>query len=73
MSEILRTPEAVIDALGGLTKTGRRLNQSAQTVSEWRRRNRIPPEHFLIVNDALADLGKKAAPNVFGMTPIAAA
>lgn len=67
--EVLETADAVIDALGGTTEASKITGQSAQTVSNWRAggRNRIPPEYFLTISRALADGGKAAAPEVFGM------
>jgi hypothetical protein len=66
--EPLTTPDAVIDALGGTTKASRLFGQKVATVHNWRMRKRIPPEHFLMVNVALAAIGKTADPDVFGMT-----
>ena len=68
MDAVLKTPAEVIAALGGTNATARRLRLPwPQAVSQWRKRNRIPSELFLSVNDALQAEGKRAAPEVFGM------
>ena len=65
----LKAVDAVIDALGGTTAVGLLTGQSAQAVSNWRSRKRIPPEHFLTVCGALEATGKTVTPEVFGMKP----
>lgn len=67
MEAVLRTPDAVIDALGGTFKAAEKLRRTPQAVSNWRLRQRIPSELFLSVSDALQAEGKTAAPEVFGM------
>lgn len=68
MDAILRTPAEVIKALGGSTSAARRLGIQQTRVSNWvGRRNRIPPALILVVNAALNEVGKHAAPEVFGM------
>ncbi len=74
MEETLETAGDVIDAIGGTAETGRITGQALATVSNWRSRKRIPPEHFLRVSQALRALGKTVTPDVFGMSePVEAA
>jgi DNA-binding transcriptional regulator YdaS (Cro superfamily) len=67
MEAVLKTPNEVIDALGGTNKAAARLGKEPTAVSQWRKRNRIPPELFLSVSSVLQADGKSAAPEVFGM------
>ena len=66
MNEI-RTVEGVIDALGGVRQAANNLGQNPSTVSMWKNRKRIPPEHFLTVYGALEQIGQTVTPEVFGM------
>lgn len=65
--EVLKSADAVIDALGGTAETSRVTGQALATVSNWRSRERIPPEHFITISKALENIGKKASPYVFRM------
>lgn len=70
---MLTTVEAVLEALGGGTAVGRITGQTPQTVHNWKRAGRIPPGYFLVLCLALENVGKRVAPEVFGMkTPEAA-
>jgi len=64
---ILETADEVIDALGGTTAAALITGQALATVSNWRARKRIPPEHFLTVSKSLDVIGMAVAPDVFGM------
>jgi DNA-binding transcriptional regulator YdaS (Cro superfamily) len=64
---ILTSVEAVIEAMGGPTKTAAQLGQRPNTVSNWKLRNKIPPEHFLAVSEALKASGAVPDPQIFGM------
>lgn len=65
---MLRTPDEVIDALGGSRKASKAIGASQQSVCNWMRVGRIPPEYYLRANQALKRLKLKADPEaVFGM------
>ena len=68
--DMLRTPDEVIYVLGGTTKTGIVTNASPQSVSNWRRAKRIPPQYFVAVSKALEGTGNTVSPEVFGMKTI---
>jgi hypothetical protein len=63
----LRTPAAVIAALGGTREAADRLGTKLPRISMWLARGRIPSDLFITVNKALRPAGKAAAPEVFGM------
>lgn len=55
---MLNSVDQVIDALGGPTKTAAVVGVGASAVINWRTRGEIPPEHFVLICDALASAGK---------------
>ena len=63
---MLKSVDDVIDALGGPTKTAGVTRVSASAVINWRTRKEIPPEHFVLISDALKVLGKRVDRTVFG-------
>ena len=63
---MLKSVDAVIDALGGPTKTAGVTGVGASAVINWRTRKEIPPEHFLRICDALKAAGEDADRAVFG-------
>lgn len=68
---MLESATDVIDAIGGTAAAGRITGQTSATVSNWRARAQITPEHFLTILEALSEIGKTASPKVFGIkTPI---
>jgi len=69
MTTVLRTPAAVIDALGGTANTAKWLGRKRSSVGMWKNkhRNRIPAIWSRAINQALAAQGKFAAPEVFKM------
>lgn len=66
--EQLQTASDVIDALGGTAKvqalTGRKY---AQSVSNWRKSDRLPPDTFVILSAELERLGRNAPPSLWRM------
>jgi len=55
---MIKTVDAVIDALGGPTKTAAVAGVGASAVINWRTRGEITPEHFLLICDAVQAAGK---------------
>lgn len=55
---MLNSVEAVIKALGGPTKTAVVAAVGASAVINWRTREEIPSEYFVLICDALEALGK---------------
>lgn len=63
---MLNSVAEVVDALGGTAVVASMSGITAPAVSNWIKRGRISQGSFMIVRDALAALGKEAAPSVFG-------
>lgn len=63
---MLRTIDAVIDALGGANKVASLCGVGFTAVSNWKSRGRIPAEKFMIFSAALDHLGLRADPALFG-------
>lgn len=61
----LDSAAAVIKALGGPTKLGRLVGRTPQQAWNWRRANRFPGRTYLLMTQALADLGYTAAPELW--------
>jgi hypothetical protein len=55
---MITTVDDVIEALGGPTKTAAVAAVGASAVVNWRTRREIPPEHFVLICDALEAAGK---------------
>ena len=69
---MLKSVEAVIDALGGPTKTAAVAGVGASAVINWRTRGEISPENFLLITDAVRASGKgEIDPMVFGFKALA--
>ena len=64
---MLSTVDAVIDAVGGTAAAAGLAGVGLSAVSNWRSRNRIPSEKFMIFADVLRARGQEATPAVFGM------
>lgn len=66
--EKLASASDVIDALGGTAKvralTGRK---HAQSVSNWRKSDRLPPDTFVVMSAELKRLGKAAPGSLWQM------
>jgi len=63
---MLNSVDAVIEALGGPTKTAAVAAVGPSAVINWRTRGEIPPDRFLLIRDALAALEMEVEPSVFG-------
>jgi hypothetical protein len=70
---MLNSVDEVIEALGGPTIVASLAGVGTSAVSNWSKRGRISQGSFMIVRDALAALGKEAAPSVFGFKETATA
>jgi hypothetical protein len=69
----LDSARAIIAAIGGdegngpiAALTGRK----TQHVTNWKTEDRLPADTFLIVSAKLAELGYRASPELWGITPI---
>ena len=69
---MLKSVDAVIEALGGPTKTAGVTGVGASAVINWRTRGEIPPEHFLVIGEALRAVGTCVDRTVFGFNEIRA-
>jgi hypothetical protein len=69
---MLNSVDAVIDALGGPTKTAAAVGLGfASAVANWRTRKEIPAEYFVLITDALVAAGKDPANrSVFGFKEV---
>jgi DNA-binding transcriptional regulator YdaS (Cro superfamily) len=63
---MLKSVEAVVEALGGNAATADLAGVGISAVSNWKTRRAIPAENFLTFSRALARMGKKVDPTVFG-------
>ena len=63
---MLTSVDAVIDALGGPTKTAAMAGVGASAVVNWRTRREIPSDRFLLISEALRGIGEEVSPAVFG-------
>jgi hypothetical protein len=64
---MLKSVDAVIDALGGTAAAASLAGRVGSAASNWRATGRIPAEFFLIFAAELARIGKAADPAVFGI------
>jgi hypothetical protein len=64
---MLKSVDAVIDALGGTAAAAALAGRTGPAASNWRATGRIPAEFFLIFAAALARVGKAADPSVYGI------
>jgi hypothetical protein len=69
----LDSARAIIAAIGGdegngpiAALTGRK----TQHVTNWKTEDRLPADTFLIVSAKLAELGYRASPELWGITPV---
>ena len=69
----LGSARAIIAAIGGdegngpiAALTGRK----TQHVTNWKTEDRLPADTFLIVSAKLAELGYRASPELWGITPV---
>ena len=69
---MLKSVDDVIEALGGPTKAAGMIGVGASAVSNWRTRGEIPPEHFLVIGEALNAIGVCVDSAVFGFNEVRA-
>ena len=67
MDGALTTTGAVVDALGGNSAVVRLTGSSPTAVSNWRQFNSFPSKTYLVLNDALREIGKEAPASLWGM------
>lgn len=65
----IETAAGVIDALGGTTAAARAGDALPQDISRARGQNRLPSSTFLLLTEALAVIGKRADPRLWGIKP----
>ncbi len=65
----LETASEVIDALGGTDAAAKIAGVQMPAISNARARNKLPSATFLIFSDALAAVGKRARPALWGIKP----
>lgn len=63
---MLDTVDEVIEAVGGDAAACSLAGVGPSAISNWRSRGKIAQDNFLLFRDALAAVGKEAAPSVFG-------
>ena len=61
----LRTVEAVFKTLGGIRAVSKLTGYRYQAVWNWKWRDQMPSEVYLVVTSALADVGHTAHPRLF--------
>jgi len=68
MGRMLKTIDAVIDALGGTFKAASAVGVGPSAISMWKTRGRIPSDRYFVIQDALRKHGSKdaASPDLFG-------
>lgn len=64
---LIKSATEIIDALGGNIAVGRLTSSSAKAVSNWRAFDRLPPNTYLLVKEALAALGHTAPDHLWSM------
>lgn len=64
----LKTVDEVIASLGGIKAVSRLvgLPEGSRAAWNWRRRG-LPPESYVVIQEALAQKGLSAPPSLFGM------
>ena len=55
---MIETIDEIVEALGGTVATGKICGLGAPAVSGWKTRQRIPPEHYFALCEALEVAGK---------------
>ncbi len=65
---MIRTTREVVKALGGIDGVVRLTGASADSVSAWQARlNRFPAKTYLVMTEALAEMGMSASPALWNM------
>lgn len=55
---MIQTVDDLVEALGGTVAAGKLVGLGAPAVSGWKTRQRIPPEHYFAICEALEIAGK---------------
>lgn len=65
------TPGLLIDILGGTAEVARGLGVTAAVVSNWRKRDGVPPQYFLEFRDLMKAkrVRLRVSPLMFGINP----
>lgn len=63
----LQTAREIIEELGGPTAVGRIVGRSVQSIVNWRAKNRLPPDTFLLLSAALQEKQISAPPSLWGI------
>jgi DNA-binding transcriptional regulator YdaS (Cro superfamily) len=63
----LQSVSAVIDALGGPSALALRVGLTQQAVSQWRARDSIPADKYLLLQAELKRRGLTAPPSLWGI------
>jgi hypothetical protein len=63
---MLKTVDDVVETLGGTAQAAKCFAVGPSAVSNWRARERIPADKFMLVQSALMQHGKSATPALFG-------
>jgi len=66
-SDMLRSTEQVIDALGGYHAVIRMTGATPQVVSNWKKFKTFPSNTYTLMQGALARVGKSAPDSLWGM------
>ena len=64
---VLKTVEAIIEALGGSSAAAELAGVGMSAVSNWKSRGTIPAELFVVFSRVLERHGNRADPSLFGM------
>lgn len=67
--KVLKSVDAVLDALGGNMPVAALVGVGSRAVSNWRARQRISKDSFLVMRDALLERGATAPPSLWGIKP----
>jgi hypothetical protein len=68
MSDFLETSSAVFEALGGYAKVAKLTGRQVSAVYMWT--NGFPSNTYVVMTEALAEIGKSAPAALWGMTQI---
>jgi molybdenum-dependent DNA-binding transcriptional regulator ModE len=68
---MLNSTQAVIEELGGISAVARAMGRKYDAVWVWRKTNRFPAHTFLAIRALLAERGKSAPPELWGMADAA--
>jgi hypothetical protein len=67
---LLDTADGVIDAIGGTVAAAKVGKVTPQAMTNARSRNRLPYPTFLLMTQALTEIGRQADPRLWGIKPL---